>query len=185
MLSRLTESGCVELDQLDQLVKSAHERILSTSEIRELTRLAKQAGTNTIKEIVISFIGADSIACQNLVRAQSLRRIYATSNKRIPSKRIVGIKKHRRVIKISSHAVDRYIQRINPNATVDEAISIIEKEAKLATKSKTKSRRKKDEIWLAPSGFQIIIKRDGNGLIPVAATIIPKEDDELNCKLKI
>jgi len=163
-------------DRLDQLVQEAHERELQPKEIRELTRLARVAGEDKIKEIIISFIGANSIACQNLVRAGGLRRIHGAVAKQTRSIQTITRERQSGVINVTAHAAERYIQRIDPNVTIEEATKIIEKEAVSAIKSKTKSKRKKDEIWIAPSGFQIIVKRDEKGSIPVAATIVPKDE---------
>lgn len=172
-------------DRLNQLVEDAHKRKLTSNELRELTRLAKRAGENRIREIVVSFVGAGSIACQNLVRARSLRHMYATVSRRninvasIQQKELQA--KYQRPngkkIKVTAHAAERYIQRINPDVTIDEAIEIIEKEARTAIRSKTKSRRTKNEIWITESGYQIIVKRDGGGLTPVAATVVPKNEE--------
>lgn len=196
------------MDRLQELITKAHEESLSLEEIKEMTSLARKSGSEVIRDTVNSFLGANSIACQNLIKATELRNLYNKIPQSIQRRtgpnpksgllrnrpstvnsgrdRRTGFHKSSRpgrdkILYVTSHAMDRYIDRIDNTATIEEAEVIIRQSARTAIKCKTKTYQG-NEVWFSPTeestsdGFYLVIARDSGEMIPTVVTLLSKAE---------
>ena len=177
---------------MDALRKRALEEELSEEDLTKLSELARECGklSHVINTLVLAAAEKNNFAQYNLIRAQGLRstpshkgntkKLHVVSHKRnVAIARIYGKPKRssRKVLFITQHAVERYIERFRPKWDFVRAEKHIFFLSKSATPSNNKHVFNGCEQWISPieQGVFFIVKRRP-GTIPVCLTVLGPDE---------
>lgn len=173
-------------EELEALLSEACSRQLSEEEVSRMCLMAEAAGRS--QSVLIRLITSGTSAGRlNLSAAGALTSRH--SPKRHDRKEIRQVKADEvaaRVTKdkssnlpfgVSNHAFERYVQRHSPNEPVEVAVTWLILEAASASPIRDRT-MSGDEQWVGQTGVVFVVRRDGNGSLPVCVTVIPKEEDK-------
>lgn len=161
------------MERFKELLDRALAEPLTDGELDRLADLAIRA--RSVEAAVCRMILGGRPALMNLRRAAKLRHAYADSmgRHRLWSPRgrqwRIYVPSHRLVI--TSHALERYIERCGEGMSAEEAEARLVTEANMSFRIRRKSRNGHEQ-WRTPSGAVLVIKRDGAGRPATCVTVL-------------
>jgi hypothetical protein len=177
---------------MDALLRRALEEELSEEDLTKLSNMAHENNklSHVINTLVLAVAEKNNFARYNLIRAQGLRsvtthnintkKLHIASHKRsVAIARIYGKPKRssRKVLFITQHAIERYIERFRPKWDFMRAEKHMFFLSKSATPSSNKHVFNGCEQWISPieQGVFFIVKRRP-GTIPVCLTVLGPDE---------
>jgi hypothetical protein len=167
---------------LDKLVAEACTRTLSSEEAEQLYRLAYL--DSKMESVLVKLLLAKTAAGRaNLVAVRALMARSKSRRAVLPPRKqqrsVLEVKSHseRLPFVVTDHAFERFAERCMKGQSYEEVQVYLNAEALSATpvRQRTLSGEQK---WVSQSGVVFVMRRDGNGALPVCVTVLPREDED-------
>lgn len=167
---------------LDKLLAEACTRTLSSEEAEQLCRLAfldsKVEGVLVKLLLAKTAAGRANVVAVRILMARSTpRRSVLPPRRQQRSVLEVKSRSERLPFVVTDHAFERFAERCMKGQPYEQIQAYLNAEAMSATPVRQRT-LSGEQQWVSQSGVIFVMRRDGNGALPVCVTVLPREEEE-------